>query len=430
MIKSIETKEEFAELVNDLREAEGYRDPIMFGIAKVDLGQKDSDKVLQCQYPVVNVNENYATAAIFQYVLEILSKEEGSLRVLHHTENELVIRVNDAFIDLALQTFSVYAEEAVGDAHKNVQVIRMLAAIKEDVKVKLASEGKEYLGIGKYNELMYDLTFIYKDAAVETVQAGYLKLYALSTNKSPLRSLNLDGLFGKLHNVAWMGNQPIELDYLRSKEIELKLTGQYPDIDYVDKFPQFLMHVIPADNTRILDTHKVRMGAKISDGTTLMPGASYVNFNAGTEGPCMVEGRISSSVKVGTGTDIGGGASILGTLSGGNSTPISVGENCLLEVNSVTGIPLGDECIVTAGCEILAGTKVIISHDEWDKILEVNENACDIKTVCMYDKYQEYLVKAKYISGMNGMTIRRNSITGRVEVTRTTRFNTLNPDLH
>ena len=208
----------------------------------------------------------------------------------------------------------------------------------------------------------------HKNTPLKSVEASYLKLYALLLAKVELRSINLNGAFGVLPNVAWSGNTPIELDYLRKNEIELKLRNEYPNITSVDKFPRFLQHIIPADNTRVLDSAKVRFGAVLAPGTTVMPGESYINFNAGTEGPVMVEGRISSSAVVKEGADVGGGASILGVLSGTNGNPITIGRNTLLGANSVTGIPLGDGCIVDAGIAVLEGTKIWISEDEFNKI--------------------------------------------------------------
>ena len=158
----------------------------------------------------------------------------------------------------------------------------------------------------------YRLVFIYEDAPPQSIPAIYLKLLALSTREAALRSLNLDGIFGKLENVAWVDGKPVELEHLRQQEIAMKLLGTFPVITSVDKFPRYLQHVIPDTNTRILDDSRVRLGAQLAPGTTVMPGASYINFNAGTLGRAMVEGRISSSVVVGEGTDIGGGASIWG----------------------------------------------------------------------------------------------------------------------
>ncbi len=277
--------------------------------------------------------------------------------------------------------FFPFIDEAIGDKHKNVQVIKVLNRIGD---------------IGRD----YTITFIFEDDAPKSVEAVYLKLYALSLNKAKLRSLNLNGAFGILSNVAWVGNKPYELDYLRENEIDMKLRGTFPNIDSVDKFPRYLQHIIPADNTRILDSSKVRFGAQLSAGTTVMPGASYINFNAGTLGPVMVEGRISSSAIVGSGSDVGGGASILGVLSGTDGNPISIGENTLLGANSVTGIPLGDGCIVDAGIAILAGTKIKIDSDELVKIKEANPEAT------IEDKE---IFKGKELASLNGIHYRQDS---------------------
>ena len=257
-------------------------------------------------------------------------------------------------------------------------------------------------------------------------EAVYLKLYALSTGKAPLRSVNLTGAFGVLENVAWSFGQPLELDWLRMHEIEMKLLGEYPLIESVDKFPRFLSHIIPANNTRILDTSKVRMGAQLHAGTTIMPGASYVNFNAGTTGAVMVEGRISSSVVVGRGSDVGGGASILGVLSGTNGNPVSIGENTLLGANSVTGIPLGDGCIVDAGIAILEGTKIGMSASVLAKIAEANPKAKLKKA----GKEEMVFFKGLELAGLHGIHFRQNSVNGMIIATRSKREIKLNSELH
>jgi 2,3,4,5-tetrahydropyridine-2-carboxylate N-succinyltransferase len=267
----------------------------------------------------------------------------------------------------------------------------------------------------------FRLVFIFNDAACKSVEGTYLKLYALSTAKAPLRSLNLNGAFGALHNVAWSDGQPIELEWLRENEIELKIANQYPKIDFVDKFPRFLQHIIPADNTRVLDDSKVRFGAQLHAGTTIMPGASYVNFNAGTTGVSMVEGRISSSAIVGDGSDVGGGASILGVLSGTDGNPISIGKNTLLGANSVCGIPLGDGCIIDAGIAILAGTKIQISADQLALIQAANP-AHTLKNASTF--------KGAELSGLNGIHFRQDSQNGALIGRRSTREVKLNADLH
>jgi len=386
----------FENLVENIQ---GYKKPLAFGIARVDLGQLNHDKVLQATYPVINWNENFGSAAVF-----IRSLFENGIEV-DFNSSEFVAAVTKEFVEIALNYFGdELVNEAQGDKHKNIQVLKVLKEIFDD-------------------EVMdnYRICFLFEDEAPKSVEAVYLKLYALSTKKVPLRSINLNGAFGILTNCAWVGNVPIELDYLRANEIELKLKDAYPEIEYVDKFPRFLSHIIPEDNTRILDTAKVRMGAQLAAGTTVMPGASYINFNAGTEGPVMVEGRISSSAVVKEGADVGGGASILGVLSGTNGNPITIGKNTLLGANSVTGIPVGDGCIVDAGIAVLEGTKIWISEDEFNKIKEVNP---DWKA-----EYKEYF-KGLELAGLNGVHYRFDTTKGKMVAFRSRREVKLNEELH
>ncbi len=395
-IETVSSTEDFKALVADVTSQEGYREPIAFGIARVDRGQKNAEKVLQANFGLINWKENFGSAAVFMKALREANCDVDC------SGSEFVTTISDKFIQNCMAAFSPYLAEATGDAHKNVQVIKTLAAMEDIAK-------------------NFRIVFLFEDANPESVEAVYLKLYALSLGKAELRKVNLNGAFGILSNVAWVGNTPYELDYLRENEIEMKLNGTYPTIDSVDKFPRFLQHVIPADNTRILEASKVRMGAQLAAGTTVMPGASYINFNAGTLGPVMVEGRISSSAIVGAGSDVGGGASILGVLSGTDGNPISIGENTLLGANSTCGIPLGDACIIDGGIAIFAGTKVKVTVDELAKIKAANPDA-DLadKTVFRADEFQ----------GLNGLHFRQDSTTGEYLVRRSTREVKLNEDLH
>ena len=395
-IEKISSTESFKELIESITAQDGYRQPIAFGIARVDRGQKNADKVLQANYAIVNWNENFGSAAVF-----IKALQESRVDV-DFGVSEFTATLSDEFVNNAMNAFAPYLAEAVGDAHKNVQVIKTLAQM-DDI-------GKDFR-----------ICFLFEDSAPLSVEAVYLKLYALSLGKAPLRGVNLNGAFGILSNVAWVGNKPYELEYLRENEIEMKLKGTFPNIDSVDKFPRYLQHIIPADNTRILDSSKVRMGAQLAPGTTVMPGASYINFNAGTLGAVMVEGRISSSAVVGKGSDVGGGASILGVLSGTDGNPISIGENTLLGANSVTGVPLGDACIVDAGIAILAGTKVRIDEEQLEKIKEANPDAnLENKTV----------FKGAELQGLNGIHYRIDSLSGEMIARRSTREVKLNEELH
>ena len=396
----IQTTDAFKALIEDIKTTtEGYRDPLAFGIARVDLGQLNVEKSLQATYPLINWDENFGSAAIFVRALA----EQGVN--VDFSQTEVVCDINLEFLKACLAAFTPYSDEAHGNAHKNIQVVSALYA-------QIVNSGSL--------EGEFKVTFIFDDAPVESVEAAYLKLYAISQAKVPLRDINLNGAFGALPNVAWSAGQPIELDYLREFEIELKLANEYPHIDFVDKFPRFLQHIIPQDNTRILETSKVRFGAQLAAGTTVMPGASYINFNAGTTGSVMVEGRISSSAIVGDGSDVGGGASILGVLSGTDGNPISIGKNTLLGANSTCGIPLGDACIIDAGLAILEGTKIGIYPDELKKIMEVNTNANMVGEI----------FKGKQLSFFNGLHFRQNSLTGEITASRSTREIKLNADLH
>ncbi len=393
-IENIVTVEDFKQLVESAKAGEGYREPIAFGITRVDRGQKNAEKILQATFPIINWKENYGSAAVF-----IKALAESKINV-DFSGSEFVATINDNFVRNSMAAFAPYIAEATGDAHRNVQVIKALSHLED---------------IGKN----YRIVFLFEDDAPKSVEAVYLKLYALSTGKAELRSLNLNGAFGVLSNVAWSGRTPYELEYLRENEIEMKINGTYPTIESVDKFPRYLQHIIPAENTRILDSSKVRMGAQLAAGTTVMPGASYINFNAGTLGPVMVEGRISSSAVVGSGSDVGGGASILGVLSGTDGNPITIGRNTLLGANSTTGIPLGDGCIVDGGLAIFAGTKVYISDVEIFKLKEVNPHAT-----------LSNIMKAADLAGLNGLHFRSDSQSGQYLVKRSTKEVKLNESLH
>ncbi|NUR91182.1 MAG: 2,3,4,5-tetrahydropyridine-2,6-dicarboxylate N-succinyltransferase [Nonomuraea sp.] len=216
---------------------------------------------------------------------------------------------------------------------------------------------------------------------------AYLRLHLLSYRLVRPHEVNLDGLFGLLANVVWTNHGPCAVPGFEQTRIRLRARG--PVTVYgVDKFPRMVDYVVPS-GVRIADADRVRLGAHLAEGTTVMH-EGFVNFNAGTLGASMVEGRISAGVVVGDGSDVGGGASIMGTLSGGGKEVISIGERCLLGANSGIGISLGDDCVVEAGLYVTAGTKVALPDGR--------------------------VVKGKDLSGSNGLLFRRNSQTGAVEV--------------
>ena len=231
----------------------------------------------------------------------------------------------------------------------------------------------------------------------------YLRLHLLSHRLAKPRTLNLDGAFGLLANVAWTNLGPVALDVLDEVRESLRRKGDHLTVNGVDKFPRMTDYVVPS-GVRIADASRVRLGAHLAEGTTVMH-EGFCNFNAGTLGASMVEGRISAGVIVGNGSDIGGGASIMGTLSGGGKEMITVGERCLLGANSGLGISLGDDSVLEAGLYVTAGTLVRLPDGT--------------------------TVKARELSGASNMLFRRNSTNGAVEaVVRQGTWGGLNATLH
>ena len=242
-----------------------------------------------------------------------------------------------------------------------------------------------------------------EDIEVSNICDAYIKLYLLSLRISKPNSINLDGIFAALPNVAWTNLGPVDpkdIDLFRSKYGEISVRS-------VDKFPPMTDYVIPS-GVRIADSSRVRLGAYLSEGTTIMH-EGFVNFNAGTLGAAMIEGRISAGVVIGKNSDLGGGCSTMGTLSGGNDVKISVGEDCLLGANSGLGIPLGDRCIVEAGLYLTGGSKVEV----------LNSNRDLIETV-----------KASSLSGQNDLLFIRNSLTGSIQCSPNQKSISLNEALH
>ena len=211
------------------------------------------------------------------------------------------------------------------------------------------------------------------DEPIEDVVSAYLKLHLISYRFVLPNSVNLDGLFNALPNVAWTNKGPISIDEIDQKLLNSKQSKGDLFIRSLDKFPQLVDYIIPK-NVRIADASRVRLGAYLSPGTTIMH-EGFVNFNAGTLGTAMIEGRISAGVVVGNNSDLGGGCSTMGTLSGGNNIKISIGENCLIGANAGVGIPLGDNCTIEAGLYITAGTKIEVykENGEIDGVLKGSE---------------------------------------------------------
>jgi 2,3,4,5-tetrahydropyridine-2-carboxylate N-succinyltransferase len=248
---------------------------------------------------------------------------------------------------------------------------------------------------------------ITQDQKINNVEEAYLKLHLLSYKFFQPNTLNLDNLFNVLPNVAWTNKGPIDLSEIDQKILESKSQNISIEIKSIDKFPRLVDYIVPA-GVRIADSSRVRLGAYLSEGTTIMH-EGFVNFNAGTLGAAMIEGRISAGVVIGENSDLGGGASTMGTLSGGNEVKISVGENCLMGANSGLGIPLGNNCIIEAGLYITGGSKVEVFDQ---------------------DMQSKGIIKAEKLSNKNNILFIRNSLSGAIEARVNTKSIELNDPLH
>jgi 2,3,4,5-tetrahydropyridine-2-carboxylate N-succinyltransferase len=246
-----------------------------------------------------------------------------------------------------------------------------------------------------------------EDSAPGNVPEGYLKLHLLSHRLVQPHGTSLEGLFGILPNVAWTDEGAVDINELPERQLAARLRGEVLEVSCVDKFPKMTNYVVPA-GVRIAHTARVRLGAHLGEGTTIMH-EGFVNFNAGTAGPGMIEGRISAGVMVGSGSDLGGGCSTMGTLSGGGNIVISVGKECLIGANAGIGIPLGDRCTVEAGLFVTSGTKITM----------LDNDGMPVETA-----------RARDLAGKSDLLFRRNSTTGAVECLTNRSAIELNEELH
>ena len=251
------------------------------------------------------------------------------------------------------------------------------------------------------------VTVLATDDTASSTPEVYLKLHLISHRMKKPHGLKLDGIFGLLPNLAWTNEGAVDLNELPDRQLQARMDGRTLEVKSVDKFPQMTDYVVPK-GVRIADTARVRLGAYVGEGTTVMH-EGFINFNAGTEGTSMIEGRISAGVMVGKGSDLGGGCSTMGTLSGGGNIIISIGENCLIGANAGLGIPLGDRCTVEAGLYITSGSKIALLDDN-NELVEI--------------------VKARDLANKNDLLFRRNSQTGAVECKTNKTAIELNDELH
>ncbi|MGH1486300.1 MAG: 2,3,4,5-tetrahydropyridine-2,6-dicarboxylate N-succinyltransferase [Cellvibrionaceae bacterium] len=316
------------------------------------------------QRPVLNPSENLAK------IITKLASKSSDISNCEVTESEL--------LELA---------QTLADAGEQTQA---------DLAKQLASSTKPVV-----------ISAFENDSAPSSVPGAYLKLHLLSHRLVKPHETDLSGVFGTLPNIAWTNQGAIDLDELPDRQLASRLAGETLTVECVDKFPKMTNYVVPK-GVRIAHTARVRLGAYIGEGTTIMH-EGFVNFNAGTLGTSMIEGRISAGVVIGEGSDLGGGCSTMGTLSGGGNIIISVGKECLLGANAGIGIPLGDRCTVESGLYITAGTKLNLLDDS-NTIVEV--------------------VKARDLAGKSDLLFRRNSITGVVECKTNKTAIALNEELH
>lgn len=349
--------------------------PAAFGIGTATFSaQGDGSKVLDTYFQVVNLGEHGDIA-------EVLARHAG------HSGPGTVTFSPNRLADVVMELQSSDQDD---EANR-----RCLAGLRE-------SRFAENPGLGTRSEVV--VTFI-DDLATAPIDAhdAYLRLHLLSHRLKLPHSINLEGLFGKLSNVAWTSHGPADPDTLASVRSRLRTEGRQLTVNSVDKFPRMVDYVVPS-GVRIADASRVRLGAYLGEGTTVMH-EGFVNFNAGTLGAAMIEGRISAGVVLGDQTDLGGGASVMGTLSGGGKEVISLGERCLVGANSGCGISLGDDCVIEAGLYLTAGTPVTMADGS--------------------------VRKARELSGGSQMLFRRNAASGAVEmVPRVTDWGGLNPELH
>lgn len=363
---------EFKKIVAELEKDEHYQQPAAFGIGIATLGSDGS--FLDTYFPAPNFKANFGTAAILA-------------KVLNYKNGTHSYKVSNAQLSEILDYFTPFEND--GKKHENINVLKNLHKLAQALESNQKTVVVSFIGTTE------------NDAGPKEVPDAYLRLHLLSHRLVKPHGINLTNIFKVLPNVAWTSEGPIALEDLTIRKMEALALGRALTVNSVDKFPRMVDYVVPS-GVRIADASRVRLGAYLGEGTTVMH-EGFVNFNAGCEGPNMIEGRISAGVFVKKGSDLGGGCSTMGTLSGGGNVVISIGENCLLGANSGLGIILGDRCTIEAGLYITAGTKVLLEGK---------------------------VIKAKELSGKNDMLFRRNSQTGQVEAISKANLTELNTILH
>lgn len=415
-IGNVDTKDAFTALVDGITALPGYKAPAAFGvgIATTTVNQQGHEVLLDCWYPVVNnvidtdpKTKKWGSAGTAALLANSLDHLSGTMTYEIHP-----VRLHDE----VYRAFGPFLQE---NGHANIDAISTAsnAGVQDNDPLGLRST-RVFVS---FIDHLDDAPFVGSDDdwyKMRTAADLWHRLHQLSHRKVTPNGINLDGAFG-LPTVVWTNHGPFLPEQVNAVRMRLRAKGEYLVLTGPqDKFPRLVDYVALSDKVRMADPNRVRLGAHLTDGTTVMH-EGFVNLNGGTLGKkSMVEGRISAGVTVGDGSDIGGGASIMGTLSGGGTVRVSVGERCLLGANSGLGIVLGDDCIIESGTYITAGSKIAI-----------------VKTGGWWFNHTRWLrrtkwVKALELSGQSGLLFRRNSRKGRLEVLANTKAVTLNPLLH
>ncbi len=370
---STSTTNRFQERQHAVEARPDYRRPAAWGVGLAAYGA--SGTALDTYFPLVNLQENYGSAAVIA-------------DAVGHRTGTATYPLERQQLDWILEDFAPLRND--GQVHHNLGVLDSVAQALEKQSGVLVRRRPVVTFVADLSARPVD------------VHDAYLRLHLLSYRKVQPHGANLDGLFGLLPNVVWTNLGPFEPATFESARLAMRAQGVAVQVHGLDKFPRLTDYVIPS-GVRIADANRVRLGAHLAEGTTIMH-EGFVNFNAGTLGVSMVEGRISAGVVVGNGSDVGGGASIMGTLSGGGKEVIRVGEGCLIGANAGIGISLGNGCTVEAGLYVTAGSRVTLPDGR--------------------------VVKAVELSGQGDLLFRRNSQTGAIEVVARKNQVVLNEALH
>ncbi|MFZ2252778.1 MAG: tetrahydrodipicolinate N-succinyltransferase N-terminal domain-containing protein [Minisyncoccia bacterium] len=371
----IKTSVDFSNFVEEVEGRDGYRRPFAFGVGIANTSA--AGDIIDTLFPFPNREDNFGSAAVFAHTVG-------------HLAGTATYTLNPDQGRILLQRFAPFLND--GKKHFNIEAVCNLFTALDGFTSR-HHEGKLVV-VSFIDQPEYDL-------GPQTVSDAYLRLHLLSHRLVKPNGIRLDGIFDKLPNNVWTNEGPIALEDLPKRQHDAMMRLYPIQVISVDKIPRMVDYVVP-NGVRIADASRVRLGAYLGKGTTVMHGG-FCNFNAGTLGESMVEGRISAGVVVGDQTDIGGGASIMGTLSGGGKEKITIGRGCLLGANSGTGISLGDLCVIEAGLYVTAGMPVF---------------------------FDGHTVKAKDLARKSELTFRRNGKTGQVEVLRRANNVVLNKQLH